>query len=149
MKLIRHIMPIAAALAIIGSGCAKSQESGETTAETSKTTEQQTPAASLDGNTFIVDMKEVGKEESYKDTLIFTGGTFRSTGCDQYGFAPASYAAADKNGMVTCNATAVSEKEGKMDWSGSVQGGKIQGQATWTKEGQASIAYEFNGMVKM
>jgi hypothetical protein len=48
----------------------------------------------LDGRTFVGETGEKGKPKGEADELVFLNGTFRSKGCDQYGFAAAPYTAA-------------------------------------------------------
>ena len=101
----------------------------------------------LDGKTFAGEMGERGqpKEKAEKDTFIFKDGTFRSTGCDPYGFKETSYAAKAEDGGVGFEAVATSPKEGKMTWKGKVRGDAIEGTAVWEKDGQKTIGYWFKG----
>lgn len=147
MRVIHHILPVVAILLI--TGCAKSQESKSEMQEGAKPSQGEATPASLDGKMFVVSSKELGKEATEVDTLVFTAGTFRSKACDQYGFTAGSYIVKGDAAMMMFNSTTTSSSEGRMEWSGSVTGDKIQGKVIWIKDGQASITYEFNGMVTM
>lgn len=104
---------------------------------------------SLDGKTFTIKLMEHGKDgEPSDDELIFKDGTFFSTDCEQYGFSPAPYTASSDSGTTTFESTLVSEKEGKNQWKGTVTGDKISGVSVWSKEGQDSITYHYEGTLK-
>lgn len=147
MKLL-HVIAIIVAM-ITASGCAKSQETNEESRTTPESEEPANAAApSLDGRTFVIDMREAGKTESSKDTLTFAEGKFRSKGCDQYGFGDATYTVSNRGEGVAFSASAQSETEGRMEWTGTVTGNGIEGTAVWTKEGQAPITYQYSGSVQ-
>ena len=147
MKSLQMFASILAVLLIMG--CTRSQDSDQQVPEE---TSMEKPAddvvPSLDGKTFIVDFSEKGKTESTKDTLVFADGTFRSVGCDQYGFTAAPYTATEEGESVGFTASATSETEGEMDWTGTVSGDMIEGEVTWAKEGQDAIDYEFTGALQ-
>lgn len=104
---------------------------------------------SLDGKMFEVKVSEQSKgAEPTADELIFKDGTFFSTDCEQYGFSAAPYKATIEGDNTTFESTLVSEKEGKADWTGTIDGNSISGTFVWSKEGQASIDYEFQGSLK-
>lgn len=104
---------------------------------------------SLDGKTFSVKLHEDGKDgEATDDELIFKDGTFFSTDCEQYGFGAAPYEARSKGDTVLFKSTLTSEKEGKAEWEGKVTGDKIKGSFIWSKEGQDSITYGYEGSLK-
>jgi hypothetical protein len=106
---------------------------------------QEASAAALDGRTFTVSVTEQGKTEATTDTLIFATGTFRSTACDEYGFTAAPYATSEGEMGLEFSATASSETEGTIAWTGTVEGDAIHGSFTWTKEGQDAIVYSYEG----
>ncbi len=105
-------------------------------------------AGALDGKSFAGTTTEKGKTKGDKDTFVFKDGKFRSTACDAYGFAEASYTAAAKDGATSFEATTESPKEGTMKWKGTVREGRIEGTAVWMKKGQADISYTFHGELK-
>lgn len=96
----------------------------------------------LDGKTFTGTMGETGKEGD-KDELVFKDGEFTSVACQEYGFGAAPYTATVSGDATTFEADTVSEKEGKMHWTGTLKGSELTGTAVWTKEGQAPIEYWF------
>ncbi|HSI03922.1 MAG: hypothetical protein ACAI38_04485 [Myxococcota bacterium] len=103
----------------------------------------------LDGKVFAVALAEkANAAKSDNDTLTFQGGTFRSSGCDQYGFGAASYTTSKAGDVITFESTATSPKEGTMIWKGTVKGNAVEGTALWQKKGQADIAYVFKGTLK-
>lgn len=103
---------------------------------------------SLDGKTFIVELSESNKDETSKDELIFKDGTFFSAECEQYGFTPASYESKSKGDTILFKSTANSDKEGKTEWEGTVNGDEISGTMFWSKEGQDPIIYTYKGTLK-
>lgn len=105
-------------------------------------------AGSLDGKTFTIMIDDPTVEEPYEDTLIFEDGKFRSVACDEYGFDWAPYTTqAMAGGIVRFEVTAESEEEGTNHWVGKAVEDRIEGQFTWTKEGQEPIEYSFEGEV--
>lgn len=103
----------------------------------------------LDGKSYTIDMTKTGDAKAEKDDLIFKDGTFRSTGCDTYGFTAVAYQTkAGADGAMEFMATATSAKEGKMEWKGMVKGDAVEGTAVWTKEGQPAENYTYKGAVK-
>jgi len=104
---------------------------------------------SLDGKSFNIKLSEYGKDgQPSDDELIFKDGTFTSTDCEQYGFGPATYESASKDGATLFEATTSSEKEGKIEWEGKVQGDSITGNFMWSKPGQEPIMYTYSGSLK-
>jgi hypothetical protein len=99
----------------------------------------------LDGKTFVVEMGEVGTEEGEADDLVFTMGTFRSTGCDPYGFTAAPYVAMEKDGSIHFEAEAASPTEGRMVWKGVATGDAVEGSATWYKGDEKRAEYWYRG----
>jgi hypothetical protein len=101
-----------------------------------------TPGA-LDGRTFVGKLVEKGKEAPGDDQLIFADGTFRSLGCDEYGFTPTPYRTSVAGDATTFDAVATSATEGTMTWHGVVTGETLTGNVLWEKPGQASIDYSY------
>ena len=102
----------------------------------------------LDGKTFAGDMAEKGKAKVDKDELVFKDGKFSSVACESYGFGEAAYTTTVSGGATTFEAETVSAKEGKMKWSGTVTGDKLEGTATWYKDGQAPVEYWYKTELK-
>jgi hypothetical protein len=103
---------------------------------------------SLDGRSFSIELTETNKNEASKDELIFKDGSFFSTGCEKYGFSPASYESKSKGDAILFESTLNSDKEGKTEWEGSVKGDKITGTMIWSKVGQDPIIYTYMGTIK-
>jgi hypothetical protein len=100
----------------------------------------------FEAKTFVGELKDPsGKVD--KDEFVFHHGTFRSTACDAWGFKAEPYEVElDAKGLrFTCKAE--SAKEGTMEWSGKATGDVLEGTATWTKDGKATV-YTFKGTLK-
>ena len=87
----------------------------------------------LDGRSFTGQTGPKGKAAEGPDTLIFEGGTMRSTGCDAYGFGAAPYVATREGDRIRFTATTTSPDEGKIEWTGSVRGDVLEGTFVWKK----------------
>ena len=85
----------------------------------------------LDGKTFAVETGEKGKSGGDKDTLTFKDGSFRSAGCDQYGFGDGAYTSSVKGDSIQFEAVTTSPTKGKMTWKGTVTGDKIEVAYVW------------------
>ena len=102
----------------------------------------------LEGKTFKGEMVKAGETKPEPDTFIFTGGTFRSTGCDAHGFKAAPYSVEKVDGALAFISVATSETEGSMTWKGTVRGKSVEGTAVWEKTGQEPIEFKFKGEQK-
>jgi hypothetical protein len=85
----------------------------------------------LDGKTFVVETGEKGKSGGDKDTLTFKDGSFRSAGCDQYGFGDGAYTSTANGDAIQFEAVTTSPTKGKMTWKGTVTGDKIEVGYVW------------------
>ena len=85
----------------------------------------------LDGKTFVVETGEKGKSGGDKDTLTFKDGSFRSAGCDQYGFGDGAYTSTGNGDAIQFEAVTTSPTKGKMTWKGTVTGDKIEVGYVW------------------
>ena len=85
----------------------------------------------LDGKTFVVETGEKGKSGGDKDTLTFKDGSFRSAGCDQYGFGDGAYTSTVNGDAIQFEAVTTSPTKGKMTWKGTVTGDKIEVGYVW------------------
>ena len=94
--------------------------------------------ASLDGRNFDGIVLECGKTSGDADTLIFQGGRFRSTACDQYGYGDGPYTATRSGETVTFEAETESPKYGKLRWTGVVRGARLDGTMTMIRDGRAT-----------
>lgn len=98
----------------------------------------------LDGKKFSIELMKDGTLDS-KETLVFDQGMMDPLNCHQYGFIAAKYEGKNSAGMFTWRCVSKSDKEGTMAWQGKITGDKIEGNVSWTKEGQAPINYTFKG----
>lgn len=94
--------------------------------------------SALDGRNFEGVVLERGKTSGDADTLIFNDGRFRSTACDQYGYADGPYTAWVSGDTITFEAETQSPKYGKLLWKGAVRGHKLDGTLTMVRDGKAS-----------
>jgi hypothetical protein len=94
--------------------------------------------AALDGRNFHGVVLECGKTSGDADTLIFKGGRFRSTACDQYGYGDGPYTATRSGDSVLFEAETESPKYGKLLWKGVVRGPRLDGTMTMVREGRAA-----------
>ena len=94
--------------------------------------------AALDGRSFDGIVLECGKTSGDADTLIFKGGRFRSTACDQYGYGDGAYTATRSGEAVTFEAETESPKYGKLLWKGVVRGPRLDGTMTMVRDGRAA-----------
>jgi hypothetical protein len=103
----------------------------------------QTPQnkASLDGRTFKIENYTNGQLEG-TEMMMFENGRVTNDECVKWGFGDAAYTLDDKGNF---KFTLTSEKEGKMDWEGSVIETVVSGKMVWIKAGQDDIHYTFKG----
>lgn len=96
-------------------------------------------AGTLDGRSFDGVFLERGKTSGDADTLIFKDGRFRSTACDRYGYSDAGYkTSADGDGL-RFEAETHSPKYGKLQWSGTVRGGKLDATVMMLQAGKPAV----------
>jgi len=94
--------------------------------------------AALDGRSFDGIVLECGKTSGDADRLIFQGGRFRSTACDQYGYGDGAYTATRSGEAVVFEAETESAKYGKLLWKGVVRGPRLDGTMTMVRDGRAA-----------
>jgi hypothetical protein len=92
----------------------------------------------LDGRNFEGVVLERGKTSGDADTLIFNDGRFRSTACDQYGYADGPYTASVSGDAIAFEAETESPKYGKLLWKGVVRGHKLDGTLSMVRDGKAA-----------
>ncbi len=80
-------------------------------------------------------------EKAAKDTLNLQQGVFRSESWYLYGFTSAGYTIHGKDFSVDT----VSGQNGKMHWSGMINGDSIAGRMAWTKKDGTVLTYTFSG----
>src|SRR5215471_1101110 len=96
-------------------------------------------ADSLDGRSFHGVFLERGKTSGDADTLTFKDGRFRSSACDQYGYGDAPYKTVAAGDSVRFEAETMSPKYGKLSWSGSIRGGKLDATVMMERKGKAAL----------
>jgi hypothetical protein len=94
--------------------------------------------SALDGRNFEGVVLERGKTSGDADTIIFKDGRFRSTACDQYGYADGPYTASVSGEAIAFEAETESPKYGKLLWKGAVRGGKLDGIMTMVRDGKVA-----------
>ncbi len=109
----------------------------------------------LDGKAFVGEAGEKGKAADEKnDVITFSDGKFHSSACDQWGFNKAEYTATTEGGVTKFEAETVSEKEGRLKWSGIIKDGQIEGTFThfrkpaWYRPNPDPIEHWFKGVPK-
>ena len=93
-------------------------------------------AQSLDGRSFEGVFIPRGKTSGDADTLVFKNGRFRSTACEQYGYADAPYKAVAVADGTRFEAETQSAQYGTLLWAGYVRGGKLDATVMSVREGQ-------------
>ncbi len=95
-------------------------------------------STTLDGRRFDGIVLECGKTAGDADTLIFEGGRFRSSACDRYGYGDGAYTATASNGEIAFEVETESAQYGKLRWSGTVRGTRLDGTLTMLRDGVAA-----------
>ena len=90
----------------------------------------------LDGRSFTGVVLECGKTAGDADTIIFSGGRFRSTACDRYDYGDGAYTASAANGAVSFEAETESPKYGKLRWHGVVRGKRLDATLIMLRDGK-------------
>jgi len=93
----------------------------------------------LDGRSFEGVFIQKGKTSGDADTITFKDGKFRSSACDRYGYSDAVYKTASAGDMTRFEAETQSAKYGKLRWSGTVSGGKLDATAVMVRDGKGDI----------
>ena len=96
-------------------------------------------AETLDGRSFQGVFLERGKTSGDADTLTFKDGRFRSSACDRYGYSDAPYRASTVGDTLRFETETQSAKYGKLLWSGTVRGGKLDATVMMVREGKQPI----------
>lgn len=90
----------------------------------------------LDGRTFDGIVLECGKTSGDADSLIFSGGRFRSTACDRYDYGDGAYSATASGDTISFTAETESPKYGKLRWHGTVRGKRLDGTLVMVRDGK-------------
>ena len=91
----------------------------------------------LDGRSFDGVFLPRGKTSGDADTLIFKDGRFRSTACEQYGYAEAPYKASPNGDSTRFEVETKSAQYGVLRWSGVVRGKKLDATVMMVRSGEA------------
>ena len=97
-----------------------------------------TERTALDGRHFAGVVLECGKTAGDADTLIFDGGRFRSTACDQYGYGDGAYRCQSRDNEISFEAETESPKYGQLRWQGVVRGARLDGTLTMVHAGKVA-----------
>ncbi len=89
----------------------------------------------LDGKVFTGPTGTMGKNATEDDELRFENGKLYSVGCADWGFDWGAYSTKVEGNNVTFEAVTKSPKDGKIVWSGTVNGDTIDATYIWTKKG--------------
>lgn len=90
----------------------------------------------LDGRRFDGIVLERGKTSGDADTFLFSGGRFRSTACDPYGYADAPYTARSEGGAITFEAQTSNPAGSRLLWQGTIRGPRLDGTMTIVRDGR-------------
>jgi hypothetical protein len=90
----------------------------------------------LDGRRFDGVVLERSKTSGDADTLTFAKGQFRSSACDRYGYGDGPYRASVAGDGLAFEAETESAQYGKLRWSGTVRGEKLDGTLTMIRDGK-------------
>jgi hypothetical protein len=93
----------------------------------------------LDGKSYRGMFIEKGNTSGDDDTLSFSGGRFRSSACDQYGYSDAVYSAIKQGDAVHFDAETRSPRYGKLIWKGVVKGDKLTCDVLMVQDGKPAI----------
>jgi hypothetical protein len=88
----------------------------------------------LDGKIFTGPTGKMGKDATENDELRFENGKLYSVGCADWGFEWGDYSTKVEGNNITFHAVTMSPKDGKIVWSGTVNGDTIDATYIWTKK---------------
>lgn len=94
----------------------------------------QTPT--LDGRRFHGIVLEAGKTEGDAETLTFSGGRFRSSACDRYGYGDGAYTVRSDGERMRFEAQTESAQYGQLRWHGTIEGHRLDGTLTMMRDGK-------------
>jgi hypothetical protein len=109
----------------------------------------------LDGKAFVAEAGEKGKPaDETNDIITFADGKFHSSACDQYGFNKADYVVKADGDATVFEVETVSDKEGKIKWTGTLKGGVLEGKfvhlrkPAWYRPNPEPIEHWFKAVPK-
>ena len=88
----------------------------------------------LDGKVFTGQTGKKGKEASNTDDLKFENGKLYAVGWAPWGFGWGTYSTKVEGNKINFEAVTTSPKNGKIVWSGIVNGNMIDATYIWTKK---------------
>lgn len=88
----------------------------------------------LDGKAFSGPTGKMGKDADGTDELQFDNGKLYSVGCADWGFGWGDYSAKVEGNNITFEAVTTSPKDGKIVWSGTINGDTADVTYVWTKK---------------
>ena len=88
----------------------------------------------LDGKIFSGPTGKMGKDATETDELRFENGKLCSVGCADWGFGWGAYSTQVQGNSIFFKAVTESPKDGKIVWSGLVNGDTIDATYIWTKK---------------
>ena len=87
----------------------------------------------FDGRSYAADFGRMARRAGGKDVVEFANGLMSTRLCVRFGFQPAPYLVRVEGGKVHFYSEMVSEKQGKIVFSGYVEDGKLQADAKWAQ----------------
>ena len=87
----------------------------------------------FDGRSYAADFGQDDKKAGGKDVVEFAGGLMSTRLCVRFGFQPAPYLVRVEGKKVHFYSEMLSEKQGKIVFSGYVEDGKLHADAKWAK----------------
>ena len=89
----------------------------------------------LDGRSFHGVVLDAGKTQGDAETIRFSGGRFRSSACDAYGYGDGAYTAHRDGEVIRFEAETESPTYGRLQWRGAINGPRLDGTLTMIRDG--------------
>jgi opacity protein-like surface antigen len=87
----------------------------------------------FDGRSYAADFGQDDKKAGGKDVVEFAGGLMSTRLCVRFGFQPAPYLVRVEGRKVHFYSEMISKEQGKIVFSGYVEGGKLKADAKWAQ----------------
>jgi opacity protein-like surface antigen len=87
----------------------------------------------FDGRSYAADFGQDDKKTGGKDVVEFSGGLMSTRLCVRFGFQPAPYLVRVEGRKVHFYSEMISKEQGKIVFSGYVEGGKLKADAKWAQ----------------